>query len=286
MDVLFNHEQLFQLVTNLYTLTGIRANILNQGREVCPSLGHAPFCRQMTGCVPGLSRCKACDKRAVEGCANAEGFQFYRCHVGICEAILPIRTDSISPPIAYVVFGQFLDDSPLEDQWERTRACLDWWSGDLEELRQAFFQFRQYSAAEQKAYSEIMETLTAYIQLKGMISPAGRTDLQKLELFLDQHYMEKLSLASISAQLHIGRTKLCTLAKELSGGHTLSHMIAQRRVEAAKSLLLQSDAPISAVAEAVGISDYNYFSKVFRVATGTTPSAFRRDSRRAAGLRG
>jgi YesN/AraC family two-component response regulator len=91
--------------------------------------------------------------------------------------------------------------------------------------------------------------------------------------------MEKLSLASISADLNIGRTKLCALARQLSGGSTLTHMIAQRRVNAAKLLLSRSDTPVSTVAEAVGISDYNYFSKVFRNLTGMTPSAFRKAHR-------
>jgi AraC-like DNA-binding protein len=56
-------------------------------------------------------------------------------------------------------------------------------------------------------------------------------------------------------------------------------MIAQRRVNAAKLLLSRSDTPVSTVAEAVGISDYNYFSKVFRNLTGMTPSAFRKAHR-------
>ena len=115
-----------------------------------------------------------------------------------------------------------------------------------------------------------------------MILTAEQTDLQKLELYLNQHYMEKLSLESISQQLHIGRTKLCSLAKELSGGRTLSYLITQRRIEAAKRLLLQSSLPISAVGEMVGVSDYNYFSKVFRSTTGMTPSAFRKNCRDAA----
>ena len=50
----------------------------------------------------------------------------------------------------------------------------------------------------------------------------------------------------------------------------------------AAQMVFQSGLPISAVAEQVGISDYNYFSKVFRSATGMTPSAFRKNCRDAA----
>ena len=134
---------------------------------------------------------------------------------------------------------------------------------------------------ELRSYADTLEALSAYIRLEGMIQSAEHSDLERLELYLDQHYMEKLSLASVSRQLHIGRTKLCALAKELSGGRTLSWLIAQRRIAAAKRLLLQSSLPISAVAEEVGIGDYNYFSKVFRSLTGVTPSLFRKNARRA-----
>ena len=182
-------------------------------------------------------------------------------------------------PLAYLVFGCYLDNSPIEEQWEHTRSLLDWYPGGPEALRNAFFQFRQYSAEAIQAYAGTLEALSAYIQLKGMILATEQTDAQRLELYLDEHYMEKLSLAELSKELHIGRTRLCALAKELSGGQTLSSLIAQRRIRAAKRLLLQSSLPISAVAEAVGISDYNYFSKVFRSIAGTTPSRFRKTGR-------
>ena len=218
-----------------------------------------------------------CDAWKVQSYSSDGSFQTYRCHLGICEVLMPLY--SRDKPLAWLVFGCFLDDSPIDRQWERTRALLDWWPGDLEPLHRAFLQFRQYSPQELRAYSETLEALSAYIRLEGMIQSAEQSDLQRLELYLDQHYMEKLSLASISRELHIGRTKLCALAKELSGGQTLSHLIAQRRIEAAKRLLFQSGLPISAVAEQVGISDYNYFTKVFRAVTGMTPSAFRKTLR-------
>ena len=285
MNILFDHEQLLQLITSLYTLTGLRANIMDvNGKDICLSSDHAPFCEKINATQEGHARCEGCDARMALDGSHQKGFYFYRCHAGVCEAVMPVTVGGT--PLAYLMFGQFLDNTSMEQQWENTLATLDWYPGDKEKLRKAFFQFRQYSDEEVKANAEILEALASYIQLKGMILTTEQTELQKLELYLDEHYMEKLSLESISAQLHIGRTKLCSLAKELSGGETLSAMIAQRRVEAAKVSLLQSDLPISEIAEQVGISDYNYFSKIFRSHTGMTPSAFRKKGRQNAGIYG
>ena len=275
MNILFDQEQLERLLANLYVFTGIAANILDpQGRDIDLFEGHPPFCKAMNALPEGHRRCVECDAWKVKSYHLNKGFQFYRCHAGICEAVM--RLYDRTHPLAYLVFGCFLDESPVEEQWEQSRERLAWWPGGADQLRDAFFQFRQYSRQQLLAYSETLEALSAYIRLQGMILRTEQTDLQRLEQYLDQHYMDKLSLASIARELHIGRTKLCGLAKELSGGHTLSWLIAQKRIDAAKLLLLQSSCTVSAVAETVGISDYNYFSKVFRTVTGTTPSAFRK----------
>ena len=276
MNILFDQEQLERLLANLYVFTGIAANILDpQGRDIDLFEGHPPFCKAMNALPEAPRRCVECDAWKVKSYHLNKGFQFYRCHAGICEAVMPLydRTH----PLAYLVFGCFLDESPVEEQWEQSRERLAWWPEGPDALRDAFFQFRRYSARELSAYAELLEALASYIQFKGMIQATEQTDLQKLELYLDQHYMEKLSLESISRELRVGRTKLP--AKQLSGGETLSHLIARRRIDAAKQLLLQNDLPISAVAEAVGISDYNYFSRVFRSVTGMTPRDFRKQWR-------
>ena len=281
MNILFDEEGLRKLIANLNVLTGVPANILDlSGRDINLFRGHPPFCRAINDLPEGHERCVACDQCKIRRYEAESGFQHYRCHVGICEAVMPLY--SKQNPVAYLAVGCYLDDTPIEEQWEYTRSLLDWWPDGPDALRNAFFQFRQCSKKEIQAYTETLEALSSYIQLKGMILTAEQTDLQKLELYLNQHYMEKLSLESISQQLHIGRTKLCSLAKELSGGRTLSYLITQRRIEAAKRLLLQSSLPISAVGEMVGVSDYNYFSKVFRSTTGMTPSAFRKNCRDAA----
>lgn len=277
MNTLFDEKRLRKLIANLSILTGVPANILDtQGLDRYLFGGHPPFCKAINDDPEGHARCMSCDARKVRQYCGDGGFQFYRCYLGICEAVMPLYDKSA--PLAYLVFGCFLDDSPIEEQWSHTASLLDWWRGDLEQLHRAFLQFRQCTKEELRAYAEILEALSAYIRLEGLISASELSDAQRLERYLDEHYREKLSLASISAALHIGRTRLCALAKESSGGSTLSQLIARRRIAAAKELLTRSNLPISAVAEEVGISDYNYFTKVFRAAVGITPRAFRKEN--------
>lgn len=285
MNTLFDEERLRRLIANLNFLTGLPANILDpKGRDINLFRGHPPFCRMMNDLPEGHRRCVACDECKIRRYTADRGFQFYRCHVGICEAVMPLFDRK--RPLAYLAFGCYLDETPMEEQWEYSRSLLDWYPGGPDALKDAFFQFRQYSQKEIQAYAEILEALSAYIQIQGMILSTEQTDLQRLDLYLEQHYMEHLSLASISRELHMGRTKLCTLAKQLSGGRTLSYLIARRRITAAKKLLLQTSLPISEVGEAVGVSDYNYFSKVFRSVAGMTPSAFRKQGQNGGDGRG
>ena len=282
MNVFFDESGLSRLLEDFSALCGIRASVLGKnGRILCAGGGPEHFCELIGAHREGSARCARCGERAA-----GEGVRPCRCHAGVCAVVLPIRSGAQSAPLAWLSVGPFLDAALLEEQWERARASLDWFTGDVGALRRAFLRLRRLGPEEQAACAGMLEALADCVQHRDLIRAAGETDLQRLEHFLNEHYMDKLSLASVSAQLHIGRTRLCALAKQLSGGHTLFYMIAQRRIERAKDLLIQSDSPVSAVAEAVGISDYNYFSKVFRAAVGFTPSEFRKRARRGRDARG
>lgn len=284
MNILFDYDRLVPLLSSLYTLTGIRSDMYDQGfSEICINEKQTPpFCALINACPEGHERCTACDREAKDRARSGQPV-FYRCHAGICESILSICEGG--QPLAYMFCGQYLDDTDLEEQWENTRKALSWYPGDMEELHEAFLKFRQYSEKEVAAYGEILTVLASHIRLQGMIQSTGQTDLQRLESYLNAHYREKLSLDSVASALGMGRTKLCALARELSGGSTLSKMITQRRIHAAKELLRREDRPVSEVAESVGISDYNYFTKVFRASTGMTPSEYRRTVRRTPGTK-
>ena len=275
----FDSEQLGRLITNLYTLTGIRVNVLDtKGNKLYAHNNAKPFCELMNSDPEGHRRCLECDRLALEKCMSCESDAYdYRCHAGICEHILPIRYNG--KPFAFLIFGQMLDESPLEEQWKNTEALLDWYGGDKNALRESFGEFRRVSSEENDAFAEIVAAFASYIQLDNISRGSECDETQLLAQYLDRHFMEQLSLSDIASALGMGMTKLCGLAKQLSGGKTVTQLITGRRVEAAKQLLRTTGLPISRVAEQVGFSDYNYFTRTFRSVTGSTPTQYRKQYR-------
>jgi len=91
----------------------------------------------------------------------------------------------------------------------------------------------------------------------------------------------------IDENLH-GELTLNTLAQAvaLSPGHfahafraatgvTPHRYVVERRVETAKALLLQSDLPITEIAQRIGCSSHSHFSVQFHRVTGFTPRQYR-----------
>lgn len=277
-NIWFGSSQLKQLITNLHTLTGIWANIFDSnGQDIQIRNTHSDFCHAINATPEGHRRCVNCDIRAAKECRKAGGGLYsYRCHAGLREILLPIYEGG--EPIAYLIFGQLLDDSSVLSQWDASQKLLDWYPGGAAALRESFFRLKQCSEEEVTAFAEILQALASYIQLEGIIRSAEYTDTQKLELYLDEHYMEPLTLPRISADLHMGTTKLCSLAKQISGGSTITQLISQRRIKAAQKLLLSGDLPVSSIAEQVGFADYNYFTRIFKSITGCSPRDFRKEN--------
>jgi len=54
--------------------------------------------------------------------------------------------------------------------------------------------------------------------------------------------------------------------------------IAQKRLQKARRLLVESDAPIGSIAQSCGYSSLYYFSRVFKSAVGESPSEYRKNA--------
>lgn len=89
---------------------------------------------------------------------------------------------------------------------------------------------------------------------------------------------ENLSLSHISNKLKVSPEYLSTLfKKELN--ITLTEYIRSERLKQASILLTCTSLSVQEISSEVGISDYNYFSKLFKKFYNMTPSEYRKKSR-------
>lgn len=92
--------------------------------------------------------------------------------------------------------------------------------------------------------------------------------------YIQKHYYENINVSELAEMYYLNDTYLSTLFKEKTGW-TLKSYLESVRIEKAKSMLKSRDYTIAYVASAVGYTDPNYFSKVFKRYTDLTPRQFR-----------
>lgn len=93
--------------------------------------------------------------------------------------------------------------------------------------------------------------------------------------FIEQHYAESVSLSQVAGQIGISKFALCRKFKKARGISFRDHLIYVRLTRA-RELLAQREFSVTQIAQMVGFSDLPRFDKVFKRATGLSPSAHRR----------
>lgn len=102
-----------------------------------------------------------------------------------------------------------------------------------------------------------------------------RMELLDIKAYLDEHYIERISLDDLSHQFFINKYYLTRIFKE-SYGSTINTYILAKRITRAKQLLRFSEMTIDEIAAAVGMQDANYFSRAFRKLEGISPTEYRK----------
>lgn len=92
--------------------------------------------------------------------------------------------------------------------------------------------------------------------------------------YMNDHYKENFSIQTISEYCGITSNYASQLFKKETS-FTFSNYLMTLRIWNACHLLCQTDLQIFMIANEVGYKDYFYFARVFKSATGYTPSAYR-----------
>lgn len=97
---------------------------------------------------------------------------------------------------------------------------------------------------------------------------------EKSLVFIHKHYPEGITVSDIAESFGYSRSYFGYIFKKMHG-ITANRYIQQLRLARAAELLCSTRLSVSAVAEAVGFDDANYFSTVFKNSYGMPPRQYR-----------
>lgn len=99
--------------------------------------------------------------------------------------------------------------------------------------------------------------------------------MKEVKEYIDNNFAQNISLSQLAEYFFISKYYLAREFKDTYGVTVGSH-ITSCRITYAKTLLRFTDLKIEEIAGKCGISDTNYFTKVFRKLEGCTPMVYRK----------
>ena len=93
--------------------------------------------------------------------------------------------------------------------------------------------------------------------------------------YMETNYSSRITLEELAEHVHLHPNYLCAVFKRNSGQTPFAYLNALR-IHKARALLTKGHLSITQVAEQVGFSDIDHFSRTFKQITGIPPSAYRK----------
>lgn len=125
-------------------------------------------------------------------------------------------------------------------------------------------------------HMRLIVCLLERVQHEGRPAPQFHPLVSQISTFIEQHYAEPLTVASLSRVFGYSVHYLPRLFKETTGVG-LKHYLLQRRLMEAKRLLQsEPNLTVQAIAEKSGFNDLTAFYRVFKQLDGFAPETYRR----------
>ncbi len=273
MEIVFNIAKLMTLLKYFNTLTGFRVGVFDifTNEIAAYPKEHSSFCKIIRSCDKALCCCRESDKKAFDKAISHNDVYIYRCHAGLMEAVAAIVDRQ--KVVGFLVVGQMRSD---EDRCFNVNSVKPYFTdNEMEALSHAYDRLQTVKNDVVIASANILKACAVSIWLENYILIQNEDLAKKFESYVISNLTDDLSLNTLTEKLSVGKTKLCSCVKERYSMPP-GDFIKKCRIEKAKEMLINTSLPISDIANAVGIPDYNYFTKVFKNVTELTPRDFRK----------
>ena len=274
MLINFNTEKLDKLLYDFYIVTGLTISVWNadfhqisyQPREM------RAFCRTVKSTEKGKLACYLCDRALCLECSKTERPTKHVCHAGLIDMAFPIKyKDNI---LGYIMFGQIAHKSVEEMQPVIARLCKHL-GLDAARLADEYEALAQYDEALIDSAANIIKQATRYLWLSDYIDIGYDASASKIDEYIRLHLSEEITVDTLCKALNLPKKRLYAVAHR-NFGLPIGEYVNTLRINEAKRLLESTDLSIQQIAASVGVEDYNYFAKFFKLRVGLSPLKYRK----------
>lgn len=265
-----NTYNLHRVMHDFHTLTKIRIVIFDADFHelLAYPADREVFCTMLRKRPEGEAACQKSDRKGCQQCAKTKELVHYRCHAGLVETVVPIFDRN--GILAYVMFGQIVPQENRTDTIAKLKADYPAYSNLVD-------QIPVKSAEELKAAGTILQAITNYVMTNRWVTPGKSEFIRQIDRYIEEHLHQAISMEDICNTFQVGLTRLYELSIDYLGCG-LAQYIRNQRILYAKKMLIETQLPITEIANAVGFADYNHFSRIFKQAAGMSARQYRKSA--------
>lgn len=150
-------------------------------------------------------------------------------------------------------------------------------------LGQMLYEVRNPAYGSDKICQNLLEILLLRIIRYQHVIPVPLTstymtkECARIKEFLDSNYSEHITLDTLTELTHMNKYYMAHSFAKYTGKSPIQYL-NQRRMEAACTLLKDTDHSIASISASVGFSSQSYFTQAFRKKYGITPIKYRQQN--------
>lgn len=269
MNIKYNPERLQKVVDEFSSVTELSILVL------ADDLSHIAYKTYKTPdyCMTiqqngGNEKCRCCDTDILQKCRDSGRTVNHVCHAGLVDSVVPIMKNNV--PIGYIMIGRVRQNKDFDKIYKSVS-----WAGEYKHLKKLYHNVKYFSKEQTASLSELALMLTSFILLNDIINIKSDAFAEELSEYIEANLKSDLSVTNLCSRFNVSKNFLYGRFHS-AFNCTVNDYITSKRIDCAKSMLINSDAPISAVAEECGIFNQTYFCRLFKRKTGISPAKYRK----------
>ncbi len=269
-------EKLKEVMTLFYKITHVVITLFNNDLEPVLDVGKwEDYCYLIESEPDRLEKCRECNRKHAKESEKKPEPYIYRCHAGLAEAVTPIYVDNTL--VGYIMIGKFRDEGGEYSSEETVVEAAEKYGLDKDEMLTLWNRLELLDKEELTSTLLLLKMFVGYIRNEKLFHTIQNTFTRQIEEYVKSRLMDKITVETMCADLHIPYHELYALFKK--NFKSSPHEYVDRvRFQRAQELLANTNKPITVISDELGFSKPSVFSQFFKVKmnAGITPMQYRK----------